>query len=1784
MQDETMLSGNPVSPWQGEPAAGFPRLTPAQQIATARRPEMYVAGDALYGWHITDTRPVNEQAMTWGGQNYIRQELNTLENPRGLLGDNLAYQQAAEDMIAKGKGEVLDPWRNPGDALRNLIPFGTSNEDALAPILQENDPSWDGLTEWRAWREKYPDVAQYLVEQRGLDPDKALAGTRNRDAFMFAINMEMTKAKYQQDIDAYDKESGRYAAWTQFLGGGAIRQFGLDSDAAKTLGLGAVGRPLSMGAKAATGIKALQTWGAAGRTLSILEKAGRVDQVVHNTLAKSLKLRTGGALAAEGFGYGAGWSIQNQLATQDIAEWIGQSPMELDASDALEAGSLGAVFGLGMYGAFRGLGAASGTKSVKTIQQAMGVDDTPLGKHGLTPEGLTLQAADEDGMQKINRVLSEAVDNRLGFLMSRPVVESSGRTIPEVAAFADNILTLRKRGVRISDAAMVEAVDDFLSQGTLQHLTQEERLRVERAKGGEEALALRQANPQWVAQMGARRLALAEALRRVESIKGDTRFIGGPQGLRQVSVLGADDLNAALEPLNLSLATSARAKRSPIQEDVVNTLRRQIEEIDRQVNTPANPQAAALRAASQERTLTPDQVAAFAGKNTENDVRQSGDQTRIDQDISEEVGLQRGNIESLDHRGAFVLRDVPISLLQIVNEPDLVAVKAYAARAGDKVPPIVAGPVAKGGEPLDAGKELLVTDGKHRIAAARLRGEETIQALVPAWYAKPSKAVQAVQATGYAPRSQAGRLIADLQRQLSIVAEQRALGGKGAGNAVKAAREEIRKLTASMTGLYGKPALAPKKVRLPSSRKFNRMTDEEQVKFLDELFEKLEGTPTEVWHSTSYAGRAMDAIGYEGALRNYIASRTGAHVTSRAVEPLMRAASMLFGNAEYGAAVAAGKGGQGVGLVSAMSRAHAEPYQLRHSLEELRHRKGMTEEAWRDFNEVVIDAMNERKRMPKGHPLEKEGNIYIELHDTYNNQVMQRGLRNGSLRRNNEVKKSVFLPSIVNDNYVRANFREFVETVARVWRAEAQGSPFVNPEVAFQLDWLNRPVDKFGNRIGKAAWSKQITAKPAAELTAFPKRDDLLPEFKAEYDEALANIDLTRSAETFAARQIREDGRATDVRSLNDKVYGSNSHRRRLKRRITQVMMNKYPELKPFYVQDLFSLVEHQSRTTGFATHAADSIERMIGVAGAPAQIMDVIEAKLKSKLARDPAAAKEVEQGFDRLHDMLSWMTGSLPDVDPSYATANKFFYDALSRVVSLPVLGKQAVINVVEGARMMFFAVHDPVDFGRNMKAFARGLFADRSVLREEFAGMHNDWRRMSTNYGNQLRMGNVDDAFELTTSGQLTRPFSDAWRLITGKQKSSTYGNRVGAAFISGLEGLGKSAYTLGGGPRIQHATEVVIGRATQREFQRYSKAALKLRAALAENPIDLGDEVAGHKVFASAARKAGFGDRWDIAERIIRYNLHEEGITEALIAAADKAPVKNKIHTSLNDLLETYTAMPDGPEKSSLYEGIQRYRQYVEERVMEELGETQAWSARTDKRTSLRQALDLMTNYMHNMYFYKISKGSVMPSRVFLGILTGYVVSETIQKVLQDYLNGATEDELVSRWDTPEESVGSVLSNSTRLPLFGAISFIPKYVLDSGIDTFHSMRGNDSIEPFAPKYGGVVGSGLDAIFRLGRGINQYAFGLTERDKDKGLNTATNAGIRYLPLVNSAYGQLAVRTLTEWKQRQNRNTRASLTREGDGRSIWGDDDQRPGTARPEMEQPTAEFDLNAALDGDR
>lgn len=1639
---ENPLYGGPVEVWHGSPLQPvYPRADLGAQIRAARQPDRYVHGDALYGWTISDTPPSFEN-LSWGRQNFLRARLNDLENPRGLLGDNQQYINEVQDLIDKGRGE-FNAWKNSGDALKNLIPFTSSIEDDLAPVLEQVDPDFDGMVEWNEWSKQNPEVARYLTDVRGFRPEERVAGARNRDAFMLSINLEMTKAQIQQEIDEYEQQAGTFESWSQFLGGGAIRQFYMDSDAAKTLGLSGIARGVGLTAGALRGSRFVSLVPKLERPLELAARAGTPVASVHNVLSKNLRLGTAGALAVEGAVTGALWDVQHQRGMQEMAEFLGSQPLDYDFGDTFKAGGLGALFGLGMYGAIRAVGALGNRLVDKpsAVQQALktvGLDDSPLARHGLTPEGLTLQALEEDGITRINRLLGEAVDDRLGFLLSKDVIEASGRTVSEVGQFVDQIMVLRQKGIRMPDAAVVEAIDDFLGQGTLQHLTAAERAKVEAEMAREALLEMRQRDPKW---------------RAVQE-----RNLANWMSARQAAARLADDqvLDKAIIDQVLGDA-KVRIKSEAATRITVAQLRQHIEDqiaqIDNLLNRPA------------------------------------------------------------DVRGAMkeALKDNP-------------------------------------------------------IAAA------------------------VIDAAGFRPKSAAGRLMADIHDKLVLIDEQLRLGGKGSKTAVKAAREEIKRLSQSLTRLYGKTEARPRrntrKPKAPSAKTLDRLPPDQQTKVIGDIIEKLESSPNEVMEGTSLMNKALRAIGYTGPIQRVLLDRTGIYTTARSLVKSMRELSGLFGSPDYNARVFAGRGGAGVGVIAAMGRASRDVQPIKSFLEEIANLRGMSDEAFADFHRTVESALNRKARMPAGHRFEKEGNKLIDMWSRYVEETLERGLRTRSLRRTKETKVSTFLPLIANEPMIRKHFNEAVQDLARVWQRLAQESDHLNPEYLESLGWIERPVDRWGNRVGKVIYKDNAPINPAwlqGDRKGWPRRSDLTPEGLKQYEAALqSHAPLEGAAATYWTRFLREDGRATDVRTINDKVYGSNG-RNPHKRKITQLMLERFPELKRYFNRDLFTMADRYAKTVGFKAHVGESIQRQFGINATLGQIMNALEAKMKYEARQIPDLAKEIEVGFDKYHEMIAWLTDNLPNTDPTYSVASRYTFDFISKVAALPVMGGLGMANSAEAMVRMFTMVHSPADLGRNMRAFIRGLFANRSILREEMAGMSQDLRRLAVGYAHQLQSGRVDHAYELTTRGVLTRPWKDAWNIATGKTRHGQYPNRAAATAIATLDALGKNAYVMGGGPRIQHATEVMIAGAANREFMRYAEALIKLRQLMEQNPIDPTDTQAAHKAFVGLARKAGFGDRWDVAQRFLRYDLGEPGIVEALLDAAKQVPdVRNKLHVRANDLLEVYAKMPPGKQRDVLYEAIQRHNQYVDERIMEELGEVSAWTARTDRRSPQGRALDLFTNYIHNIYFYKLAKSSSMPSRVFLGVVTGFVMSELIQKIVQDYLQGATQEEMLREWNTPVEAMTSALSVAMRMPMFGSVSFIPKSVVDMALDAFNRATGNDPINAYTPKFGGVVGSAVDGLYRLGRGASTWAFALTPEQEDRGRRMFINSGIRYLPVINSLYGKTAVRMFTDWKQRA--NTRGSLRvldPVGDGRSIWGDEDL-PDAPPSDPTAPRSGFDLHEALSG--
>lgn len=522
--NDPLIAGPSRSWWESGDVPTVPILDDRQLVALARQPMKFVHGDPLNGWSVRDQQP--QVDLSFGGQHFLRQRLNTLEYPKGLLGDNQQYIDEVQDLISQGRGE-FNAWTNSADALRQFIPFGSSRKTDLSGVLTRVDPDWSGVKEWKEWSAAHPDVAEFMTTRLDFDPEAATAGTRNRDAFMLVINMELEKASLRQQIDEYERHAGVARSWSQFIAGGAIRQLVLDSDTAKTLSLSAAAKGLTAGAQ---GLRGINTINALDTPLGIASKAGNVGIAAHNVLAKNLRLTSLGAMAVEGFATGALYSVADQSATDDMAHWLGQSDHEFDWREVFNTGVTGAMFGVGLWGAARtigGIGSRLRTKpsTVRQAVQTADLHDTPIDRHGLTPEGITLQRMEEDGLVKVNRLLGDAAEERLGFLLSKEAVENAGRTIYEVGILAEQMTNLRRYGVRLSDDAIAEIMDDFLAAGPPRHTTLAGRIAAERRTAALEMARVKGQSPEWRAAQAARLTAWEQAKRSIDVVAA------GPDGV-----------------------------------------------------------------------------------------------------------------------------------------------------------------------------------------------------------------------------------------------------------------------------------------------------------------------------------------------------------------------------------------------------------------------------------------------------------------------------------------------------------------------------------------------------------------------------------------------------------------------------------------------------------------------------------------------------------------------------------------------------------------------------------------------------------------------------------------------------------------------------------------------------------------------------------------------------------------------------------------------------------------------------------------------------------------------------------------------------------------------------------------------------------------------------------------------------------------------------------------------------------------------------------------------------
>lgn len=486
----------PTNPLREDVIGGFINMAPRYLTGTAG------------SWRVTMQRPEMGYGE-WSSAFGAKFTLSQLENPVGMMGYNEAYVSTAQQLIEQERGGDgrTTLGEDLGSAFHAMNPF-TSNHSALMETLEAEDRDFNPAHEWEKWTHTNPELAMFLKD-RGFTRE-AVAAAPNRDAFMFGINLELTKAQHEQEIDDFSRKAGRFARWSNAASNFAVADILFDPDTTNLIGLAGMGKVIGAG-----GQMAARAGLVAPKVARAIE-AGTAIGGIHQAIAKANRMKHIGAIALEGGVYGVGLGFAHEMHAVEMADILeGENARNFQWDNVGFSGALGAGLGLSLYlgGMAVGRGFAKAGQGIqkradrKRLMEAMEIDDEPIAKLGATMEGLALQHTEDEALTTFNRMLVEATTGdpeiaQVGWAMSREIVEGAGRTMDEAGALATRILAVKNTiGVPLPPKFVDDIMTEFLVTGKHIALSEAEELAVKRAMGAEHALRLKQNNPQWRAKM-----------------------------------------------------------------------------------------------------------------------------------------------------------------------------------------------------------------------------------------------------------------------------------------------------------------------------------------------------------------------------------------------------------------------------------------------------------------------------------------------------------------------------------------------------------------------------------------------------------------------------------------------------------------------------------------------------------------------------------------------------------------------------------------------------------------------------------------------------------------------------------------------------------------------------------------------------------------------------------------------------------------------------------------------------------------------------------------------------------------------------------------------------------------------------------------------------------------------------------------------------------------------------------------------------------------------------------
>lgn len=672
-----------------------------------------------------------------------------------------------------------------------------------------------------------------------------------------------------------------------------------------------------------------------------------------------------------------------------------------------------------------------------------------------------------------------------------------------------------------------------------------------------------------------------------------------------------------------------------------------------------------------------------------------------------------------------------------------------------------------------------------------------------------------------------------------------------------------------------------------------------------------------------------------------------------------------------------------------------------------------------------------------------------------------------------------FFPVRVLVGKLRRGSIEFHAALVKNWLRRWHETDDLNPDILDSIGLADRTVTNRGS----------VKYTPAGDLVGLDNiptnRGQLSPAHEKLYDDALnGKTGLNERGESaIEASAWRAINGMLDQKTFDQGKDGIIRFHEPVPttaefQRAIDPEMIADPELEKFFDFNFMDVAYDYTRTTAFEVKAQTAVQRLTGVVGASVdEYFDAMQIVAERGLRRGTDDITQIKAGMNQLRSKWNIMRGRTPRyIAEAEGIGEVLAEAAIAGTTAVYGGGIGTLITFTEMFIQSFARIYNIAEFWDNMYAMFRSISSDK-FRREVLGDMAASLRLNRMTSAERFTSGAQGSNFHYRTRDKFLEPWIDFWDAARGEVgPGGRLKNRSANTVVSGIKAIGKTMLTGGGTDFMTNAARTMLVYTATRETAQFLPAALRmaklleesaselatLRAVTRQTAIDAGDDIevairksntAYHKEWRSLARKAGFGGRWQIADRFARNGMLNSRKLEKFIELGHASgALSRKRGVAALDLTEMAQQLSglDKQDRFLVGEMINQIDNSIEDVMRKRVSEQGPLQTPTDAASLVYhgKASNAMFSFSRSFVDNNIIELAHLPQAEGMGLLTGFIVGETMGQIARQLLKGRSIDDLKREWDeSPEASMASYL---LRVPLLGQATPILQTFADAALD--------------------------------------------------------------------------------------------------------------------------------------